>query len=966
MRSPIVAILPMLLWAGAAQAGVVVNELLPNPTSTDAGNEWIELYNNGTVAEDLSGWTIEAGTSTYALKYTIPSSTSLAPGDWLLIGDELVTGADLNLATSTTLGLGNATNADAVRLKDATGAVVDTVVYGTPNTDLWLDDTGVTATAMAPAPTEAASLARLTDGLDSNASAIDFVKTSAPTPGAANGGGTDTDTGGTTTCTLAALVKINEILPDPASTDEGNEWIELFNDDTVEVDLSGWTLAMGTTSYSVTVTLPSGTLLAAGAHLLVGESAVSGADVTADISLGNAGSSSDAVRLSDCEDAVIDTLVYGTPNTDGWLDDGGATATSLGPKAPSASSIARVVDGVDTDASGVDFGLDTTPTPGAENDGEGGGDTDTGPVSCDYGDVKINELIPDPAGTDTGQEWVELYNPGTVALDLSGWALVSGTSSFSKRVALPSGTILDAGDLLVIGHSGVSAADIVADGLDLGNAGTTGDAILLEDCDGIVVDTVVYGANNDDAFVDDTGTVAMSLAPKPQSGKSLARLEDGADTNASAVDFGVAAFPSPGISNTAPPEDCGGTLSGLKINELMPDPIGPDADFEWLELYNAGAAALDLEGWAIQAATSDSFGNEAVFDAGTTLEPGAFLLIGAGQVSGADVVVEAFSLPNGTNGDAVRVVDCKGFPADTVAYGSTNTDLVIDDSGGVATSLASDPPEGSSLQRREDGVDTDQSGLDFALQAAPTPGASNPVIELDPCVPSTGTVKINEVLPDADGTDADAEWFELHNDAGGSVSLSGWYFTIAGKADDYGDVDVLLGQGTSIASGGFLVIGGSLVPEADLVKTFTLGNGTGGDALVLYDCEGTQVDTVIWGADNADGVTDDAGQAVGPYGNPGERQSLARVDDGVDDDIADDWFVDGTASPGATNYTAIVDDTDGTETPGGGCGGKDTSAPGGGCGGRPPDGDVGGCAVAPVPMNPLWLLVGIALCRRRR
>jgi uncharacterized protein (TIGR03382 family) len=345
-----------------------------------------------------------------------------------------------------------------------------------------------------------------------------------------------------------------------------------------------------------------------------------------------------------------------------------------------------------------------------------------------------------------------------------------------------------------------------------------------------------------------------------------------------------------------------------------------------------------------------------MFEAGVSIEAGQFLLVG-GSLIAADVVVDGISLPNGTHGDAVRLVDCKGFPADTVAYGSDNDDNVVDDSGLVASSLASNPSEAVSLQRLQDGLDTDQSGDDFALHQSPTPGTANPTIDPDPCVASDGTDLINEIFPDADGTDLGLEWFELHNGGDASVSLSGWTLAVAVQADDLDGADIVLPNGTVIAAGGMLVVGGDGVAQADLVKSFTLGNGTGGDALRLYDCEGTSVDTVVYGEDNGDGLSDDAGTVLAEtYGQPASNASLARGTDGTDTNAAADWFVDATPTPGATNVETVVEDTDPLEVPG--CG----NGPGG-CGGGAP-GEPGGCATGSSATLPLGLAV--VLFRRRR
>ena len=56
--------------------------------------------------------------------------------------------------------------------------------------------------------------------------------------------------------------------------------------------------------------------------------------------------------------------------------------------------------------------------------------------------VAISEWLPNPAGNDTEGEWVELWNPGNMRQDLSGWKLVSGKSSFSLRGSIGSGEYL--------------------------------------------------------------------------------------------------------------------------------------------------------------------------------------------------------------------------------------------------------------------------------------------------------------------------------------------------------------------------------------------------------------------------------------------------------------------------------------------------------------------------------------------
>lgn len=158
---------------------------MPNPPGADGDNEWIELYNGGCDEVDLAGYAVEAGASKYVKIFTFPAGAKLEPGKYAVMGGKGVVFADYKAAAA--LNLGNASSSsDAVRLLDSQGTVVDTVIYGSPNTDNWVDDTGAVAASLAPEPTSTQTLARLPNGSDTDACGVDFVATHALTPGATN------------------------------------------------------------------------------------------------------------------------------------------------------------------------------------------------------------------------------------------------------------------------------------------------------------------------------------------------------------------------------------------------------------------------------------------------------------------------------------------------------------------------------------------------------------------------------------------------------------------------------------------------------------------------------------------------------------------------------------------------------------------------------------------------------------
>jgi Lamin Tail Domain len=354
----------------------------------------------------------------------------------------------------------------------------------------------------------------------------------------------------------AADVVINELLADVAGTDEGREWVEVYNRSTEAVSLAGWTLESGTQSYAERFRFDE-VVLAPGSWLVLGGPDVKGADLLApELTLGNAGSSADAVRLVDASGTVVDTVVYGTPNSDGFADDAGPLTASLAPPPAEDQTLARSPDGADSDQ-GTDFVL-ASPTLGGPN---------PAPVVCGPpAAVRINEILPDPGGDDSGHEWVELFNADDVPAELGGWTLELVTSGLSEPGSwvFPA-TQLAAGAFLVVGGDQV-APDLVMD-RPLGN-GTETDGVRLLSCDQETTDTVLYGeAPNADDVLDDLGRASEPYGA-PGTDQSLARWVDGEDTDTS-LDWRVLVVPTPGESN---PRAIGSAVEG----ELSPGCGSPE------------------------------------------------------------------------------------------------------------------------------------------------------------------------------------------------------------------------------------------------------------------------------------------------------------------------------------------------------------------------------------------------------
>ncbi|HZI07727.1 MAG TPA: lamin tail domain-containing protein [Archangium sp.] len=233
------------------------------------------------------------------------------------------------------------------------------------------------------------------------------------------------------------------------------------------------------------------------------------------------------------------------------------------------------------------------------------------------GDVVLTEFLPDPEGTDTGQEWMELHNPRRSAVDLRGLLLyVARPDGSQERAYLfeesvpvePRGHVVlgDVRSDALPAHVNHSYSDI------LGSLGNSGGLIGLR-CGDIVVDEVRY-----------TGPLRSGVAriydgrfvPDAIDNDDLGRW---CDAPAPTLDGGSRA--SPGVANPAcagadggvsadggvPAGSClssrTGTLRSLSrprpgdlvITEIMADPKAvADAQGEWVEVY--ALRDVDLNG----------------------------------------------------------------------------------------------------------------------------------------------------------------------------------------------------------------------------------------------------------------------------------------------------------------------------------------------------------------------------------
>ncbi len=281
-------------------------------------------------------------------------------------------------------------------------------------------------------------------------------------------------------------VVINEIMYAPKSPEP--EWIELFNTDSIAIDLTNWEIATASKSG----VLPDITI-AAGGYLVItkdslelitlrpGNYAPSSAMELSQIALPDLDNIGSEVILRNAALQTIDSLAY-LPS---W---GGSTGSSL--ERRNALTSATVVSNWGTSKAA------TGATPGVRNSLAG---PDSTPVIIARHplDIVLNEVMFAPVSPEP--EWIELLNTTLDTINIAGWILsVQGHPS----VTIPAtNTVVPPDSLIVISGNDTELAAIRKVDIqrivrinlpDLSNSGST---LALHDPAGNFIDSSYYEGN---------------------------------------------------------------------------------------------------------------------------------------------------------------------------------------------------------------------------------------------------------------------------------------------------------------------------------------------------------------------------------------------------------------------------------------------------------------------------------------
>jgi hypothetical protein len=384
--------------------------------------------------------------------------------------------------------------------------------------------------------------------------------------------------------------------------------------------------------------------------------------------------------------------------------------------------------------------------------------------------LRISEIMYHPADApigDPNQEFIELKNTGSTALNLDWTRLTMGvTYVFAPNTTLAAGAYIvvtgDRATFIAKYGTGVN----LASGQWTGSLDNGGERIQLVNATGTVIHDFTYG---DDWYdITDGGGYSLTIVNAADTTLADWGLKTGWRPSA-------ALGGSPGTSDDGVVPNPGSVV----INEVLAH--SNDAEPDWIELYNTTTSSVNIGGWFL----SDSDANDAALKkfripVGTVIPALGYMVFyentDFGNAANASSLVQFALSENG----------------DMVVLSSAQND--------VLTGYRVTEDFGASLRGVTMGRYITSTGDEnFVAMTAATPGAVN-------SSPSVGPIVINEIMYHP--TAAQLEYVELKNISDSAVTLQEydndlgayvpWEFT--------NGIDFAFPPDTTIPAGGYLIV----------------------------------------------------------------------------------------------------------------------------------------------------------------
>ncbi|MEK0448809.1 MAG: Inner spore coat protein [Verrucomicrobiota bacterium] len=610
----------------------------------------------------------------------------------------------------------------------------------------------------------------------------------------------------------APIVRINEVLASNTETIGFSgvfpDIIELTNVGNATADLSGWGIT-DNTALPYKYTIPTGTTLAPGAYLIIyASNSGSVTGLKTGFSLKQSGDDLTITKSAAQGGTVADTVAWGPQLSD--------------------YSISRALDG--SWALGIpSFGAANRIAP-----------------TADVSTVRINEWLAD-AVTLFANDFVELYNPNTLPVDIGGCYLTDNPAEFPNRSLIQ--------PLTFIGNSGYISFKADGDttqGPDHANfrlSPLQGEIGLMSPAQS-AIDVVIYGPQTTDISQGRTpnGSLSTNFFTQPTPGAPNPSVST--STNTVVVMPPLQTWKYWANATTAPANDGSGnaytvpayddaawTAAAGQILHIEPDNLTWGFGFVKTTTLPGYAAPRPYQTYYFRTHfnyTGPIAGT--TFTARIACDDGCVITVNGNELPRIRVAAGAVTFATQATNVTDGTVDTITIPT---AY-IVNGDNVI-------------------------AVSVHQSNTQSA-----TAGSSDVVwgMQLEASYTTSGaTLVVNEVFP-INGTYTNPDtslhgWIELYNSSGGTVNLQDYSLTDAvGEPRKF-----VFPAGASIAGNGYYVIQCNGLAAASATNTGFNLNGAG-DQIYLFNPPangGGLADSVVFGQQLADHSVARIPNATGPF-----------------------------------------------------------------------------------------------------
>ncbi len=542
------------------------------------------------------------------------------------------------------------------------------------------------------------------------------------------------------------------------------------------------------------------------------------------------------------------------------------------------------------------------------------------PAAPGAGGVILSEVLYDVSSGDDGFEWIELFNAGSGIVDLSGWCLGNGGTDYLYSTVQLNGTIAS-GATFVVGGPSSSATNanpsfdqVFNPNPDFQNSGSTGDGVALFDvpCNQVngstvPVDAVIYGPNNNNNLIDETGSANAPEVGDASPGSSLERVD-------LAGNWQIQSSPTPNSTPLPPPS------SDDPPSVTISAPADGSSSVEGSSISFAGSAT-DPEDGDLTANLSWSSNLDGAIGSGgsfsTVLSVGIHTITASvtdsGGLQGSDQITVTI---NANTAPGVTI----SAPADGATFGAGTS---ISFAGSASDNEDGDLTGGLSWVSNLDGAIGSGGSFTTVLSvgvhtitasvtdSGGLQGSDQITVTVDAVAPVSGDLLLSEVLYDVASTDDGLEWVEIYNNDTVAIDLSGFSLGNGGTDYTYSLVQLsgtiqpgetfVVGGPTSSAANGNPVLGLAVNFNPDFQN-----GGSAGDGVALFNVPASAVtastvpiDAVIYGPNNNNGLIDETGSANAPeVGDASPDSSLERID------FAGIWQIQSTPTPNSTPLTA--------------------------------------------------------------